>query len=193
MLLMPSNTRPVRVLAIDPGSTTLGVSVIDIDFASRQIVIPYVKTHQASNTQQGYQLFTQIHGNRTSRIHQHGEHIAWLLNTFGADFVACESPFAARGRINAFQALVECVTTVRNVLLDFSPYIPFEVVDPTSVKKHLGIKLGRGASEERKNKLLVQQAILNRPDVTILDPQYIDEHCMDATGVGLYFVDKFLV
>lgn len=190
MLTLPTQPGGVRVLGIDPGTTTLGFSLISTydDYA----VVEKAYTHKAHDRHRDYLDVAKEHGEWFSRLMQHVTEFEDLLNTYRPQFVVSESPFLGRFP-KSFERLVQCLLVLRIKLFEKDPNNTLYTIDPVSVKKKLGISLGRGKSDERKSKELVATCVFNRqylrwPDTINRDE--LDEHSTDATAVGLYFIEK---
>lgn len=190
MLVCPDDTR-VRLLAIDPGTTTLGIAVLDVYPDTRKVVPVYVDTVIANDNHEHYRQIGIVHGNRHNRLYQHNQNVLAILEEYNPHYVIHENPFKGKF-VDSFAALTACIAYIKMACFEYNPFLFVDGVDPVTVKKNLGIKLGGGRSKERKDKDLVYQHVLAREDI---DSQYLvglDEHSSDAVAVGLYFIDKYL-
>ena len=182
----------VRILALDPGTSTMGFAPLIVFPETREIRAVGVFTHNADRALKDMREIEGVHGSRMSRLMAHANCMANLLNTFRPDYIIAESPFAKRRFPNAYGALCECLQTVRMTAFNYRPFLPFEVIDPVSAKQNLGVGKGKGKRAELKDKSLVMQAVLNRGDLSFDEYCVMDEHSYDATAIGLYFIDNQL-
>lgn len=182
-----TSREPFRVVGIDPGTSKTGFSALEYHpdqcinvFDAFSCCVP--------NTLPYYNDIVDVHGARVARIMYITDTFKDLIENFNPHYVICESPHATH--IQTFGALTECITMFRSALMYYDTYIPFDLVDPPSVKKNIGVPLGRGNSEARKDKTLVERLVRARKDVHRLPADYMDEHSFDATAIALYHIDN---
>ncbi len=84
---------------------------------------------------------------------------------------------------NAFGALTEIMLAIRRACWRFDPILPLNVIDPSSVKKFMGVK---GTSKDKSamtRALMAKQELANPSGIPLAD---LDEHSIDALCVGCY-------
>ncbi len=94
--------------------------------------------------------------------------------------VASESPFFNTRRPNAFAALLEVLTMIRDSVIEYNPYQPLIGIDPPTVKKAVG-------APGNADKTGVLSALFGISNSLKLDKKYIDqldEHSVDAVAVA---------
>lgn len=186
MLVQPLSQEPVRIIGIDPGTTCMGVSVIEWGFTS-PIQVVHAFTLKASNTEIPYRSIMELHGDRVARLNQLGDELAKVFIHTRPHAVIAESPYLGRFA-TSFAALTETLWVIRQTVQGYDPYLPLYSIDPLTAKKAVGTKLGRKTDKED-----VRQALLERTDIQwTVDPRALDEHAIDATAVGLYYVLQVL-
>ena len=178
MLVKPTYiTHPVG-LGIDPGTTTLGISVMAFDPILRKFNVLIAYTLDAKSVKE-YGTIHDIHGDRQVRLYWLGNKIDSLLQEWGITEVYCEAPYLGRFP-GAFASLTECVNMIRSSVLSHNSAMPFTLIDPSTVKTAIGV---RGKDPEKNN---MRIAINSVADITVPSPGYfdgLDEHAIDATSV----------
>ncbi len=187
MLVLPPQATPLRVLGIDPGTTTMGIAVLDWDLESPVIDVATAFTLVANDRQMGYQSTADLHGSRVARLQLQADLVRGLLYDFRPHVVIAEAPFMGRFA-QSFSALVECVQTIRGVLFEYDPHMPFNLIDPPSVKKAVGVAKGKMSDKEDVRRALSEQPDL-RWHVNLSD---LDEHSVDAVAIARYYLRQVL-
>lgn len=189
MLTMPTSTRPFTVMGIDPGTSTLGVSIMTWDFASPKRTVETAFTLKASDTIHAYLALRDQVGNRYARLQQHHDHLLELLYFYQPHAVIAESPFEGSFP-QTFAALTECLGAIRRAVMGYNPVMTLNLIDPMSVKRVAGVEMKR---KNLSRKEAVLEALAARSDIHwSVDPWGLDEHSSDATGVAVYYYDCLL-
>lgn len=187
MLTLPPTTEPLRVLGIDPGTTTMGIALLEWAPGAAHYTVRHAQTLVTTDNHPNYRQLLEVHGSRMARLQQQADRLAALLATTQPHVVAVEAPFMGRFA-QSYGALMECVFSIHNTLLAYNPAIPLHQVDPMRVKQAAGVKLRRGTGKDD-----VAAALAARTDlvweVTLTD---LDEHSTDAIAVGLYYLLNLL-
>lgn len=177
MLYGTEINQPYRILAIDPGTDTLGISVFDVDIPNNQITLVFAYTFQASKWIDRL-LEHSVWENQDEkylRLYRHTEHLYGLLLQYRPHLVTHESAFMGRFP-KAYQGLVECLSVLRGAVARYNPYLPFIGITPMEVKHFIG--------GVQKGEVLT--AIKKIKDInnlfTILPT--LDEHAIDSVAIG---------
>lgn len=182
MLFIPEGDDVYRLVSIDPGSSTLGVALFNIDLSNRYCYVEDAFTVNAFQRSQQYPQFIEVYGERAARLHSHQEFLLGLFDNYSPHGVICEAPYMGRFP-QAYAALVECVAAVRQAVIRYDCSIPLLTVDPPTAKIAVGVS-GRGSNKED-----IQKAIRQLPNLTYgerVDVTLLDEHSADAVAVGYY-------
>lgn len=168
---------PYRILAIDPGTDTLGISLFDIDLVNHTITLVFSDTFQASKWIDAYTENTQweLQDEKYMRLHRHAEHIFGLLLRYQPHMVVHESAFMGKFP-KAYQGLTECLYAIRQAVFRYSPYLPLVGITPMEVKYYIGgVKKGE-----------VLEAVSKLSDIYNLYTYlpYLDEHAVDSIAIG---------
>lgn len=185
MLIQPPSSEPLRVLAIDPGTTTMGISQLEWGFGTNRYKVNTAFTLRTVNPKWDSPYFSmgELHGNRTARIIHLADELRKTVFHYRPHVVITETPYMGKFA-EAFEALVETLWMIRSVMGEYDPHLPLYGIDPTTAKKAVGVTIRRGMDKED-----VRQALLARQDVDWgIDPKTLDEHSIDATAVGLYYL-----
>jgi Holliday junction resolvasome RuvABC endonuclease subunit len=189
MLIVPDSDDRLRIVSFDPGTDTLGSSVLELNVRTLQLTVLDAQTFVSRRPiryRPGYQRIEEIYGDRLARLSSHRQAVMGHLHRWQPHVVACESPFMGM-RAQAFEALIECVNVIRWAVHDFDPTVPVEMITPPQAKKTVGasfkgsdkndVRLGIQSLFEESNGQLVYRAY--QPF------DQIDEHSIDAIAVGV--------
>lgn len=172
--------RVANIVGIDPGSQTLGLCVLSFDIVTLDIISTQAKTFYGDRLPQYDKFIATAHGDRVARILAHKQNIKELLYYYKPIIVASESPFFNTRRPNAFAALLEVLTMIRDSVIEYNPYQPLIGIDPPTVKKAVG-------APGNADKTGVLSALVRISNSLKLDQKYInqlDEHSVDAIAVS---------
>ena len=173
-----------RILSIDPGTNFTGATIMDItsDGVITTIFADTIKTEWLIRTSNP---MVEIHGKRFTKINHIGESIAELLRIYNPNVVISEAPYLGRFP-QSFAALVELLMELRHRLFQYNVSMPLLSIDPSSVKKSMGVK---GNSSDKGEMTIA----LHKEKIKHIRPvDTMDEHTVDATCVGLYYIKTFL-
>lgn len=181
MLPLPQQSWPYRICGIDPGTDTMGVCFIDIDWCTKKISVVEANTYSAGRNTGLREHLADTMGNRWVRLNRLGEILYRLLVSYRPHDVAVESPYLGRF-VSAFEALVECRTMLSSVIRHYDPSLTMLLVDPPTAKLAVGATVYKGSKENVRESLLALSEIGWGCDV---DAWSLDEHSVDAVAVGI--------
>lgn len=182
MLIMPDHNPIHRILSIDPGTDTLGYSIIDLNVYTGEMLAVEVRTISASRLARTLEHYTVVHGDKTSRLIVIEEHLYEVMYWFKPHAVIAESPYLGRFP-QAFAALVECFNTIRRAVIRYDATIPLEMIDPSSAKKAVGVSKKGSTKEDVKYGVL---GLSNLSFKEGIEAESLDEHSTDSLAVGVY-------
>lgn len=166
-----------NILGIDPGTDTIGFSIITVNIDDLKIVSVTPWTEKVSRFLDEDSFEVQIHSAKYSRLRLISEKFSQVLTVYNPTVVASEAPFFNRLRPNAYAPLVETVFTLQRALHLWDDYKPLYMIDPPSVKKAVG-------AQARGDKDAVKKAIKLIKELEMVNFNNLDEHSIDATAVG---------
>jgi Holliday junction resolvasome RuvABC endonuclease subunit len=169
------------IVGIDPGSETLGVSVLFFDVVTLQIIKILPKTYIGSKLPVSPML-SMLHNDRVSRIKAHEYNLFNIYTEYNPVAIVSEAPFYNPRRPNAYGVLVEVICAIRNSIIRYSDTMCFYQVDPASVKRAIGAK-GNADKDLVKYHIGLIPEIVNNLNIAI---NHLDEHSIDATAVAYH-------
>lgn len=186
--LIPPYYDVSRLVAFDPGLSTTGVAVYDVNSRTGQILRIYAYTIYTDQVKHWTDLDVETATERQYRLVKLGWAVRSAIELYNPIVVCCEAPFYHPKMPMAFVSLSEVIGMIRNSVLSYNHNIPFHVVEPQLVKKGVGVS-------GKKGKEVVCAALSNYPEiiqnlqVSLSD---LDEHAVDAIAVG-YATLKFKI
>lgn len=180
MLFIPNTCHQYRLLSIDPGTTTLGVSILSIDLATGLKRVELAYTLNAAKSIYRYPNIEETQGERHAKLTSHYNAVLRIMREWNVHGVVSESPYLGKFA-QAFEALVECLQMLEAAVTHYNPQMELRTIDPSTVKMNVGVN---GKSND---KTLVGDAILKLPDLQFapyVDLASLDEHSWDSIAVG---------
>lgn len=183
MLTQPQGSTRYRIAGIDPGTDTLGASMLEVDLATRDILILEAQTFQGDKLGRNYGNVAAYHGDRIARLIAHEDNLYGYFMYGQPHSIICESPFLGRFP-QAFAALTECISHIRRAVMRYDTFMPLLQVDPPTVKLAVGVK-GKGTTKDDVKKgLLAKIAVEGIQNPNDIDIGELDEHSVDAIVVA---------
>lgn len=173
------NMGPLVLMGIDPGTDTLGLSIMKIDPLSYAIIESSATTFHGRKVTGYNSLLEATHGSRIARLHAHRQNLYEQFCIHRPTVVASETPFFNRFRPNAFGPLVETMWCIREALWMYDQRLPLVEISPRSMKQTVGLKNKIG-KDDVKLALLGLKDILKISESELLS---LDEHAIDALGI----------
>ena len=183
MFRLRDDPTPFRAIGIDPGTDTLGLSVLDLDLKDGEIRVEESLTFFGSKMVRERQGVADDHGARFARLQGLEEALVQSFFYWKPHAIICESPFYNPRRPGAYAALIEAVGMVQRAVYSYAPHMALLTIDPASAKAHLGVS-GKSGDKE-----LVKQAIVKRIDLHNphgIDLTALDEHSIDSLAIAYY-------
>lgn len=176
------------MISIDPGTNACGFVNLEIDLDAKAIHISNAYTYFGKEPLKRSKEFAELYCERDARNKGYHDHLYKMVNRLDPYMVACEAPYLGRFA-NAFGALKEQLMIFRMACWKYSHYLPFELVEPSVVKKHMKVP-GKSGDKD-----LMTIALSKRTDISYsdhIDFSKLDEHSIDAVCIGLYYADKIV-
>lgn len=191
MFPYPPDSRPYRIVGLDPGTDTFGAACLDLDLGTKQLELVEVNTFSGEQLSRSLPYVAQVYGDRTARLMAHEQNLLGYFKYLQPHCIISESPFLGRFP-QAFAALTECVSAIRRAVMQYDGFMPLLVVDPPTVKLAVGVK-GKGKTKDDVKdglqKLIASGKLLNTVGVDI---DALDEHSVDAIVVA-YTRAEFII
>jgi crossover junction endodeoxyribonuclease ruvC len=174
-------------MAIDPGSSCLGVAIYKLNFHTREIIESSAFTLHAKESFHYSRCLGETFGDKYTRLMALENELRELFQYYNPSIVMCESPFFNSFTPNAYAILTELVNLIQNTLRNYNNHIPFFKVDPPTAKKAVGAK-GNAKKEEMTvaiDKIKHQLKLINPVNE-------LDEHSIDALAIGYFGYGRYV-
>lgn len=184
-MYLPTASAPIRIMSLDPGSSKLGVSIIEMCPSTNYVNIVFATTIEPGKWVDKDHVVVDTFGMRTAKIKWIEQQLYYLLCQFHPSMLIAEAPYMGRFA-TSFEALVEVRDAIKGAIMSYNPGLYFETIEPLNVKMAVGINLNR---ENRKDKNAVRKALAELPNVIWapgLSIETSDEHTVDAIAVGYW-------
>lgn len=170
----------LRILGVDPGTRNLGMSLGVCDFRTPMYTIEDGQTFDIEYlTHKTNAYTTEYHSRNIAMYKSVYELVQQAVHDLQPDLVICEAPYLNKRFPLAYMLLTLCSQAVHQAVKDYSIFIPFEFIDPSSAKVGVGVK---GTSPDKN---LMQAAVLGNPLIQgTFDLSVLDEHTIDSIAIG---------
>ena len=182
MLAIPADSSNiVGIVSIDPGSTTTGISIINVNLDTRQIHSSQAWTINTSKLVIKDAWLENFYGNRYLRIIELEKYLIQLFNNYRPIIICAEAPFINQRFPAAGIALTEVMCSIRRAVTEYDVWCELKIIPPSSVKNGINAK-GNADKDEMKRCIN-----LLYPDLHFIGDipfELLDEHSVDAIAVG---------
>lgn len=178
MILPALGPSTIRIFAIDPGTTCLGVAVLDWEWGTDKPRVVWATTLIAKDERHS-NSFAELRGKRDWRVHQIREQLVRVLQLCEPYIIITETPFMQRGKLSAFESGVELQYMIRDVVWELYPSKFVHGINPITVKNYVGVQ-AKGTTKDHMAAAV--KKMYN--DYTDIDLSLLDEHAIDAIAVG---------
>lgn len=186
----PPADNMIRILTFDPGTDTFGCAILDVDVDTYEPLVVYGGTITATKEVKRFAAMAEMRYPRDARLEVIRGHLADLIREVAPTLVATESPFLQRGKVSAFESLVECQKMIREVLWDYSTTMHLRRIDPVSVKNYIGVS-HKGTDKDDIRRAV--HAVYKDKCAEGVDMTAFDEHTNDALAVANVIYRNFLL
>jgi Holliday junction resolvasome RuvABC endonuclease subunit len=169
----------ISIVGIDPGTTTLGTSVLWVDLSIMKIVASQAMTIRADR------LYAEswtgsLFGDRTARVLGLEGELLYLFQGVQPFMIVSESPFISMRQPQAYGALTEAMCAIKSAVMRFDIWKPLYTIDPPRVKQGVGAP-GNADKDTVKRHVLALPDLCWSGDVPLAQ---LDEHSIDALAVA---------
>lgn len=181
----------LRIVAFDPGTSTLGISVLDADIENKRIYLLHATTINAARyLRPSYE--SELFGNRQTRITHLQEFIARVFEVYRPDLVVSEDTYMGRFA-DAFESLTELLSAIRTTLYAYNSHTRLIMIETSVAKSTVGAPTSKKAVKVGTLKEAVQHAVFRLDDLLwTIDKHTLDEHAVDAVAVGYTLAKRIL-
>ncbi|BAW19060.1 putative crossover junction endodeoxyribonuclease RuvC [Ralstonia phage RP31] len=176
-----------RIVGIDPGSTTLGCTLLEYDVRTMEILRLCAYTFNADKMRLD-DLTVLNHSERYARIIELSEALYNVFLNVRPNFIISESPFLKRRFPQAFAVLTEVVFGIRMAVRKYDPTMQLDLVDPPTAKKAVGIVGKEDMKSKTKVHECLKKLILPKFDAAHSAAEFaeLDEHSTDSGAIAYY-------
>jgi len=164
----------INILAIDPGTTTIGVSIFKINVITLEIVDIETILVDTSVRLNSYELTTDL----LLRLERLYNRVIELIEYYNPYIVSLENGFINRLRPAAYGPLSQSIMAIELAVLNTNKFIKIFKFAPKTIKK-----VTTSAGTAGKNDMLA--GLKTIPEINrLIDPDLISEHEVDSVGVN---------
>lgn len=143
MLILPANSRGTfTIVGLDPGTHNLGLGALHVDMNTYKVRSYECYTLQATKILDEDSLLIPNHGHTFARVTALQEGIIDHLRRLRPSVVACEDAFFSRRFPGAYSPLLMSINAIRAAVLEYNPFMPFTLIEPSVIKVAVGAKGG---------------------------------------------------
>lgn len=173
----------VRVMGIDPGSRTLGISFVDCFPYEQHLTLTESWTLNTDLAIRRNRFRAARLGEHQIRMEAIHEEVLLAMQNYYPDVVIMETPYL--GRLpQSFFVLTQVMTSIERAVCDYSAAMILEKIDPSTVKKAIGVP---GNSSDKE---LVRKAVEGLEYLENLSGRELEsltEHSIDSIAVAHYY------
>lgn len=170
----------LRIMGVDPGTKNLGMSLGVCDFRTPVYTIHVGQTFNIEHLIHKTNAYTTEFQSRNIAMYKAVYTLVYeMVHQLQPDLVICEAPYLNKRFPLSYMLLSLCSQAIQQAVKDYSIFIPFEFIDPASVKTGVGVK---GNSPDKD---LMQAAILGNPLIQgTFDLSTLDDHTIDSIAIA---------
>ena len=175
-------------MGIDPGSNTLGISIVDAFLDEQRLEIVHTSTLHTKYKVAREKERAEFFGEFQLKLERIFEEICGTLGRYMPDVAIHETPYM-KDHATTYARLTQVNSALANACFTHSPIMRMETIDPSTVKKNVGVP---GNSNDKE---LVRKAVRNIGNLTNVSGVSFDamsEHEIDATAIAYYYCTTFL-
>ena len=186
-----------RLLSLDPGTETFGVSVFDFSSVGDiELIFCHTNTVKDGLKEDvDRRVNNVLLGNKEQRLLYVEQQMLNYFNQWQPAILAYEFAFMHQ-QANAYRALVEFGSRVRHAAFSYDRCMPIHEVSPQHAKKSVTVDFTReelkGKDQKEINYLGVKRLIEQGKLKTSIDIDVLDHHSWDSIAVGYTVVQKYL-
>lgn len=168
-----------NIVSIDPGSSTTGIAVFEIDVVSLEIMKSFAWTIDVSKLVSKNSWDESIYDNRFCRLNLLKDYLYNVFCQYKPIMVGSESPFINSRFPAAGIALTETLCKIKEAIFDYDRWLSLKLISPSSTKNAVGAA-GNADKFAMTNKVAGLAPIIK----LAMNPYELDEHSIDALAVG---------
>lgn len=175
----------IRLVGIDPGTNSLGVSVFERHIDTNEIALLWTSTIKGINFGKEYEKIMELNGERFAKVYGYKSSLVDFFNNWQPNLIVSEGNYMGRFP-SAYGALTEMVLTIRLAALEYRSDMAVKVIDPSTVKKTIGVPGNTGDKELIKKRVKLLNIKFSQPQTI----DNLDEHSLDSIAIGYWGISQ---
>lgn len=193
MLTYSPNER-IRSFAVDPGTSTLGLSIVDVlpNSTLELVHADTINIEKEIRRSDEYRSIAEDYGMMDARLSAVRDNLLELLLQYKPHVLSLETPYMGRFPA-AFRALVECMRAILTAYRDYNDELEIYLVEPSTAKAAVGV-IKRGSNKDIVEKLLRERFKENCKPGEFHPSGYtflMDEHSWDSLAINYYVLKLY--
>lgn len=181
---------PLRIVSIDPGTETMGVSLLGLHPITLEQ--SFIEAFTMRGSVLNYYWGNVLHDGdgRDSRLIALENQLVDYFNRVHPHIVVYEDNYLGASP-QSFKALIEACMCIKHAVWKYNPYLASYTVKPNQAKSTVNAIARRGMSQEER-KELVRQGLMNYQPLRVppLTLSMLDEHAVDSVAIGAYALQE---
>lgn len=181
---------PFRIVSIDPGTETMGVSLLGLHPITLEQ--SFIEAFTMRGSILNYYWGNVMHDGdgRDSRLLALEDQLVNYFSRVQPHMVVYEDNYLGASP-QSFKALIEACMCIRHAIWRYNPYLASYTVKPNQAKSIVNAIAKRGMSQEER-KELVRQGLMNYQPLRVppLTLASLDEHSVDSVAIGAYALQE---
>jgi len=182
--------QPFRVVSIDPGTETMGVSLLELHPITLEQ--RFVEAFTMRGSVLNYYWGNVLHDGdgRDSRLIALENQLVTYFQYAQPHMVVYEDNYLGASP-QSFKALIEACMCIKHAVWKYNPYLTSYSVKPNQAKSTVNAIARKGMSQEERKGLVRQGLMTYQPlRVPPLILAGLDEHAIDAIAIGAYALQE---
>lgn len=178
--------RKHRLLSIDPGTTTMGISVYEIDHYTGDYQLLMLDTVFIERYISHVPLLRYLASSQTllsAKLEAVSQIVCDLCKRYEIEQVVCEDIYFQH--ISSHRTMSEGLHAIRVGVMRYDPAIELEMIPPREVKGGVGVP--KNSSDKELMRGAVKERLANKLAEGI-DLDSVTEHAIDASAIGYYWI-----
>lgn len=179
----------IRILACDPGTNSLGLSIQDVNLTEGVCTVLDAYTVHVPRVMKLYCSDTLYYNDeRVAKLKAVEYAVSNYARAWEVERAVTESPYMGKFPA-AYAALVSCISAIRSGCSIYDKTLYLDIIDPATIKRHLGVKGNSGDKALMLAGIQKCEAI----DLSLIKLDDLDEHSVDAIAVGHAYLNEYLL
>jgi Holliday junction resolvasome RuvABC endonuclease subunit len=180
MIIVPDHWHRYYIVSIDPGNTTTGVAIYEIDYQTQRVISIEAMTLQSIRLVDHTELDPDQYSESLIKLHRLTDTLTEILLQYQPVEIVSESCFYHRVHPAAYGSLLTVINAYRTATIRHNPNVMFYTIEPIVIKRTIRV-------DSIKEKTDVAKAIMRIPEImsVLVTPiEMLDEHAIDAIAIG---------